>query len=478
MALKLVYRCSCGEIYDTDDASVDLLEAHLAANPTHAASESYADPTTGTGLSDEYTVTAPDSTLFRIGVTNDGALTTVNDGTGQEAARAPKNNFAANTDPTATDDDSEAYEVGSRWINVTTDAAFTCVDASTGAAVWDQTNGGGSADLGSVTVEDSVGNTDIPLTWTDLAFDTTVVENDIAVVEHDNTNTDRITVKETGLYLIAWSLECDDEIQVRVRVNDTTVIAGPVQAGDPGDVNDVHVINARTQTVELTANDFLTLQIQAATTAEVLEPGGTFSVTRMRGIQGPSGPPGAGSTVNVEDDGVSAGSPFDTLNFTGAGVTATDAGGGQVDIDIPGFSPNIAQYRQTGNLTINTTATTVALNATDFEDSNYSRSGSDITINTAGIYKVFYSVFFDTNTNSRRTIDVWVENNAVEIVPSRSGDYARNNTDDTGSAGASFFVQLAASDVLRLRAESTGSSGSCLGIGNRMWIALELVRTV
>lgn len=43
---------------------------------------------------------------------------------------------------------------------------------------------------------------------------------------------------------------------------------------------------------------------------------------------------GGGGDVAVEDDGVSIVAAASTLNFTGAGVVVTDAGGGQVDIDI------------------------------------------------------------------------------------------------------------------------------------------------
>lgn len=43
-----------------------------------------------------------------------------------------------------------------------------------------------------------------------------------------------------------------------------------------------------------------------------------------------------GGDVAVEDDGTSIVAAATTLNFTGAGVTVTDAGSNQVDIDIPG----------------------------------------------------------------------------------------------------------------------------------------------
>jgi len=198
------------------------------------------------------------------------------------------------------------------------------------------------------------------------------------------------------------------------------------------------------------------------------------------GAAGPQGPTGSGSNIIVADEGSTvSGGPHSNLNFVGSGVTATDAGSGVATITIPGggSSANIAQYRQTGNLTINTSATTVVLNANDFQDSNYTRSGSNITINTAGVYRISYSVYFATNANARRSVDAWVENNTVEIVPSRSSSYSRNTSDDTANSTATFFVQLAATDVVRLRAQSTGTSGTAIGQGNRMWINLEFLRT-
>jgi len=196
------------------------------------------------------------------------------------------------------------------------------------------------------------------------------------------------------------------------------------------------------------------------------------------GAQGEQGVTGSGSTIIVEDEGSNIpNTPHSNLNFVGAGVTAADGGSGVATITIPGGgTANIAQYRQTGNLTINTSATTVVLNANDFEDSNYTRSGENITIDTAGIYRISYSIFFDTTANARRTCDGWVEQNTTEIVPSRASGYTRNNTDDTASLSATFLVQLAATDVVRLRCQSTGTNGTAQGVGNRMWITLEFVR--
>ena len=208
----------------------------------------------------------------------------------------------------------------------------------------------------------------------------------------------------------------------------------------------------------------------------------TVGANGAAGATGPQGPAGSGSTIIIEDEGSNIpNTPHSNLNFVGAGVTATDGGSGVATITIPGQSAgaNIAQCRRTWDLTINTSATTIPFDATDFEDSNYTVAPFTglITINTSGVYKISYSVYFDTNANARRTVDAWVENNTVEIVPSRSTSYARNNTDDTASLGATFMVDLTATDVIRLRAQSTGTSGTAIGKGNRMWICLEFMRT-
>ena len=79
--------------------------------------------------------------------------------TGAGAYEAIKTNLAATTDPTTGDDSGDGYAVGSRWINVTLDKEFVCLDATAAAAVWTETTGGGSGggDVSGpgVAVEDS-----------------------------------------------------------------------------------------------------------------------------------------------------------------------------------------------------------------------------------------------------------------------------------------------------------------------------------
>ena len=52
------------------------------------------------------------------------------------ASNLPLSNFTATTAPTVNDDTTAGYSVGSRWVDVTGDESYICVDATVGAAVW------------------------------------------------------------------------------------------------------------------------------------------------------------------------------------------------------------------------------------------------------------------------------------------------------------------------------------------------------
>jgi len=60
-----------------------------------------------------------------------------------------KYNLTATTTPGGGDDSADGYTVGSRWVNVTLDKEFVCLDASTGAAVWTETTAGADSGTGS-----------------------------------------------------------------------------------------------------------------------------------------------------------------------------------------------------------------------------------------------------------------------------------------------------------------------------------------
>jgi len=89
------------------------------------------------------------------------------------------NNYAATAAPVVTNDSSQGYDIGSIWIDVTNDKAYTCVDNTAGAAVWSA--GGGGATVS--TIAPTVTAADAGLFWYDPTDSNTYVWNGTAWVD-------------------------------------------------------------------------------------------------------------------------------------------------------------------------------------------------------------------------------------------------------------------------------------------------------
>lgn len=71
--------------------------------------------------------------------TDDIAVGTVNAATNVfTPAGLILDNIVATSAPTVNEDSGDGYSAGSLWVNLTTDLAYLCVDASVGAAIWKQ----------------------------------------------------------------------------------------------------------------------------------------------------------------------------------------------------------------------------------------------------------------------------------------------------------------------------------------------------
>jgi len=63
-----------------------------------------------------------------------------------------KYNLTATTSPTVNEDIDDDYQIGSLWVDVTNDKAYTCTDNARGAAVWKQSAPSGSGTVTSVAI--------------------------------------------------------------------------------------------------------------------------------------------------------------------------------------------------------------------------------------------------------------------------------------------------------------------------------------
>ena len=98
-------------------------------------------------------------------------------------ANTVKNNFAATTSPLVTSDSASGYGAGSLWVNQTLDIAFVCMDASVGAAIWKETTQ--SFNKLDATAAPAVGNDNtegyqIGSLWVDVTHDIGYIAVDVS----------------------------------------------------------------------------------------------------------------------------------------------------------------------------------------------------------------------------------------------------------------------------------------------------------
>jgi hypothetical protein len=97
--------------------------------------------------------------IFRYDLTNTRWIEVIR--SFQPAARLDK--VDATVAPAVGNDNTEGYSVGSLWVDVTANEAYRCLDASTGAAIWDNTTLQ-TSELGSAAIVNTgTGDTQIPL---------------------------------------------------------------------------------------------------------------------------------------------------------------------------------------------------------------------------------------------------------------------------------------------------------------------------
>jgi hypothetical protein len=84
-------------------------------------------------------------------------------------------NLTATAAPTTGDDSGDGYAVGSRWIDVSANKEYVCLDASVGAAVWTETtqSGGGTVDR-SINMFRITTESGVPVSTSDRTAQTTI----------------------------------------------------------------------------------------------------------------------------------------------------------------------------------------------------------------------------------------------------------------------------------------------------------------
>lgn len=185
------------------------------------------------------------------------------------------NNFTATTNPAVTDDTGDGYSVGSIWINLTTDIAYQCTDASTGAAVWREIISANASQ--TISNKTFVGGTFNGQTLNNprlQAVDEFYIDNNVTIKgrnQADNANIDIVKVNTSN------------QVELANNLNLSTYTVGDATAAD---LTKLHALTA--DSTELNYVDGVTsaIQTQLNAKAPLASPSFTGTVTLPTGLTG------------------------------------------------------------------------------------------------------------------------------------------------------------------------------------------------
>lgn len=178
-------------------------------------------------------------------------------------------------------------------------------------------------------------------------------------------------------------------------------------------------------------------------------------------VPGPAGPAGTNGTngadgviSEVQNEG-SALADQSIMNFTGAGVDVTVAGGKYV-VSVPGggtsFIGAALRANATQNIT-NTTWTAIAFDTEDFDTDtchDNATNNTRLTATTAGYYDVGGFVNFGTNATGQRGVRIIKNGATTTIWPGDFGNAVSTGTFDT-RMGIAHTIQMAVGDYIELQ---------------------------
>jgi len=107
-----------------------------------------------------------------------------------------------------------------------------------------------------------------------------------------------------------------------------------------------------------------------------------------------------------------------------------------------------------------TAAYAITLNTTDYAVGVAIVSSSQITVRSAGVYNIQFSIQFANSTVAIQDVDVWFRKNGTDVAGSNSKFSVPNShggTDGHLIAALNFYIQLAAGDYVQLMWSTTST---------------------
>jgi len=161
--------------------------------------------------------------------------------------------------------------------------------------------GVGVGTLACVQVRMTADDLNIGTSYVDVNWDVTDIETDVGVIEHNNTNIDRIDIKADGKYLITSTMIADEVLSIQVRVNDTTVINGSYQIRVIADGNGEDGVT-NVFIADLSNGDYITLQAKGGASNDDILAESSMTVIKLNGAKGDTGATGTNGTNGADGD--------------------------------------------------------------------------------------------------------------------------------------------------------------------------------
>lgn len=309
------------------------------------------------------------------------------------------------------------------------------------------------------------------------------------VVEWNTSQPTRIQIKSDGVYRVSTCYF--------VRANTPNFIDSyfrfTVNGVPYGNEANLNTYTAEIQqvlvcySIPLMAGDYVESQSRTDTGDDIDIMGSRFNAFKLDGVKGDAGPPG-GTTITVSKDGSVVTTNTAILNFRGAPVSISNAGGGQANIDITNhtFEPKYFQgYDNTGNININNTIPQLIpfrvqeIRDTDTFNHSTVTNNSRVYILRSGWFEISWNMSYDCDSQKLGVQGALIQNGSTIFDRTRSTANANDKSegDSMGMSGA--LVQLSSGDYVELIGFRDGEQNKdAITYANRCWLKMKMIREV
>jgi len=267
---------------------------------------------------------------------------------------------------------------------------------------------------------------------------------------------DEVTINTDGDYAVQYDVTLDEDsappatIEAWLELNSVEIAGtrGRIYHDDPNEEGSTHALII----ASLVNTDVIRIRAQRVNETEDCNTHANgvrlsfFSIggNGATGAQGIQGVPGSGTTLNVQDEGTPIpNTPHDALNFVGAAVVASDAGGGVADITIQGGVPTSKA---------SATATTTTTSSSDVVVAGL------VLTPGPGDYVVMFNSSWENSDAEDMFVSVYV--NGIQVADSERKNEMESSTPDTEltCATQAYVTGVLAAQDIDIRWRTTGGT--------------------